>query len=838
MRFRIPNIDLFSFFLGVIISSLVWWLISVLRPTFKQILGNALNKQAEKKAKAHSFSAVEERYRQMILIEAQGMHLAAPLFSLDEIIEPPLLLAPPPKVEPGDPPRIEDITDLTIPYLPSFPELAAIYNVPTLTLTDILVGESDIVLFGRPGMGKTVALASLASRLARRDPDMGPYKDSLPYIIHVADLDLPVNKDNPISSLIEKAAEKASVFDLPRLPDVIRQSFVEGRAFLLLDGLDELPIDGAKSVVEFINTVKQRYPKVRIITTASEEFLDGLLALRFTPYPMASWGSESISDFYNKWGDLWARHVPIETWEQDGGRVDPLLINGWLTADHNIPTPFEITLSAWSAYAGDISGSHSFDGLESHIQRITPPNAPREALQSLALQVVLAKEPIFDPHKARQWVKSFEPIELDTIENSEQQEKTNRKNTKNDLENVPSIGLIAKMTESGLLSQHRNNRMRFGHPIYEYYLAGKTLPNYGETILTQPTWIGKSLALHFLAANGEGASIFETIVSTQDRPLSQNLLMAARWLRDAPTNSPWRGRLMTKLVELLQQNGQPLGLRGQALTAFILSLDQGPAVLFRQLLLENDPERLQLAALGSGALKDLKAVEFLAALLSNPSPNVRRAACLALARIGNNPAMDALASALLHGDDQLRQVAAEAMANHPSEGHKMLREGAELKEDLNVRRAAAYGLGRIHEPWAKELIKKMQIEDDQWIVRNAAMEILEEQTRPNPHIPRTIPPTSESPWLIAFAGKQGMGISPDTPPIELLLLALKSGNAEEKLASLVYLRSFPSEGIFNSLYQVMYSDEPEIREAIFHTLTEMASCGYDLPDPVQFGLGF
>ena len=173
MRFRFPNLDNFSFLLGVVLSSLVWWVISMLRPAFKQIRANAQLKQAGKKAKAHAFNAVEERYRQSVLYHAQGLHLAAPLFSLDEILVPSQLLAPPHRVEPGDYLYIEDIVETTVPYLPAWPELAAIYKAPTITIAEALSGNSDIVLVGQTGMGKTVALASLASSLARRVLDEG-----------------------------------------------------------------------------------------------------------------------------------------------------------------------------------------------------------------------------------------------------------------------------------------------------------------------------------------------------------------------------------------------------------------------------------------------------------------------------------------------------------------------------------------------------------------------------------------------------------------------------------------------------------------------------------------
>jgi hypothetical protein len=46
------------------------------------------------------------------------------------------------------------------------------------------------------------------------------------------------------------------------------------------------------------------------------------------------------------------------------------------------------------------------------------------------------------------------------------------------------------------------------------------------------------------------------------------------------------------------------------------------------------------------------------------------------------------------------------------------------------------------------------------------------------------------------------------------------------------------EGVFGALYQAMYAGEPELREAVFQTISEMAARGVEVPDPVQFGVGY
>ena len=83
MHFRFPDIDPFSFVFGILLTSLTWWIVSLIRPTFQQLHANAQAKRIENKAKSKTTLGVEERYRQRVLLYAQGLHLAAPLFSLD-----------------------------------------------------------------------------------------------------------------------------------------------------------------------------------------------------------------------------------------------------------------------------------------------------------------------------------------------------------------------------------------------------------------------------------------------------------------------------------------------------------------------------------------------------------------------------------------------------------------------------------------------------------------------------------------------------------------------------------------------------------------------------------
>lgn len=832
--------DPFSFFIGFMAASLCWLLASRARPLWNEMRTGWA--EGHKAAQTRKINPVEEDHRRITLRRAQGMHLAAQLFALDEIIQEPLLIAPPPRVEPGAPPKFADVISQTLPYLPTWPEMAAIYHPPTLTLSQALSGNSNIVIIGQPGVGKTVALAHLASLAANRSGKLEALKNVIPFLVHVADLKLPVkDSKDTLTPLIKAASGHFPMFDRGKLPEFFKKTFNNGNALLLVDGFDEIPPEGQQIITEYFKILTQNYPRTRIVTTGAAEYLDGLIPFGFTPLALCTWSTRKNKAFLERWSQLWSQIIAMETWAQTSAdEVDPLLLNLWLSADTALLSPLELTLKAWGAYAGDGLGPNVLDAIASHIRRIAPANTPIAALETLAMQVILNSQPVFDPHKAREWVKSFEAADKKPEGSSSEPTEGTKLNKGKKAEKVaagPTAGLLGKMAASGLLFTSPNNQMRFSHLVFAGYLAGHALTNYNaeEAILNQPDWAGKYLAMRYFSAKGDASKLVQSMMEFSRLPMHRPLFAAARWLRDAPRNAPWRDKLLGTLAAIMQTEDIPLSLRGQAMAAFVFSNDLGAAALFRQLATSPSFELVQLAILGSGAISDAKAVKALENALNAPSSlPVRRAACMALVAIGTNEALESIARALLNGDEAIRRAAGEALANDPREGHAMLRDGATL-DDVLLRRAVIYGLGRIDEPWALETLQKTQAEDDQWMVRNAATEVLDAKAAWR--VPSKLIAPSESPWLIEFAGKQGLGISPGSPATDILLLALKSEESDYRLAALPYLKYTPNEGVITQLYNAMYKDDPDLREAAYNTLWEMGASGAKLPHPSQYGFG-
>jgi HEAT repeat protein len=295
---------------------------------------------------------------------------------------------------------------------------------------------------------------------------------------------------------------------------------------------------------------------------------------------------------------------------------------------------------------------------------------------------------------------------------------------------------------------------------------------------------------------------------------------------------------MRNLASTINDNGLSLGLRGRVVTALATSGEAGVGALFQQLLASQHPDVRHLAALGSGLIQDENAAKDLEGLLYDPAPNVRRAACLALVSINTTISIEMVAGALLHGEEDVRRAAAEALSEHPEEGHPILKEGSEM-EDLLVRRAVVYGIARIEEPWARELLEKMQLEDSQWVVRTAAGQAIEDLDKLGHFIPKPLQTPYETPWLITFASEQGMGIAPGEASWDMLKKALKEGNEDQKLAAMEHYQQSPNAAVsvVPDLYNILYGGDHEMREAAYNTLWQVSASGVELDSPTQFGLG-
>ena len=818
------DLDRLSFWIGFLAASLFWGFVILIRPMIARfILTLRLRFQS---LRQDMMAGVDLHLSNDTLQYIQGSHLADRLFSLDEVLITPRLLAPPPLVVPDEEPPSEDLITEILPYTPDWPELAVLYGTPTFTLAEALQQTSRLVLIGRPGSGKTVALAHLASQIIRKDKIRGYLEERTPIFIHACNLALPPkNPENLLETIYNAATPYASTLTLPRLLTHLEHLFQNNKALLLIDGLDELPPKNIDEIVQFIGELLNKYPSTGVVTTASLDYYDGITALDFTPVAMASWDESQRAEFIRKWSGQWGKYVGPSFGGSE--RTDPVLLNAWLLQDRSPHSPLELTLKVWATYAGDTLGSKSAHAVEAYLRRMTVdiPNG-RLALERIARGVIRTNLPVFEPQDAEGWLSAAVSNPFPVEEPSESGDPIGSEGTSasRGVGNISASRLLPDLQANGLILKRLDGKYQIVHPQILSFLAGTSLA-YSPDIefVERGSWTSAAFTLGYYALKGD-ADLINAYLQSDSAPNHRQLFHAALWLRDAEKKASWRLDVVRGIVDLVRDDKSPAGLRMRGAAALATCGVQGISSLFIQLMAAPDSQLHLIAALGSGVVSDPALVESLVKLIRDPAENVRRAACFALVAMGTQTALETVADVLLTGEEDMRRTAAEALANNREEGHPTLKEGATL-EDILIRRAAIYGLRRVGQPWAIQLLEQIQIEDSQWAVKNIAAQALIEINRPNPRLPRRFQPLTETPWVIAFAAERGIGVSPGKPARALVIQALNEGKPEQKLAALDYLLRHATQEDLPAIYQLLDNTPFDIREAAYNTLWHLELSG-------------
>jgi hypothetical protein len=841
---HLPPIDRISFWLGFIAATLFWWVVNRFRPIVPVVVQRV--KKLIHDIRERDLEGASNFVRKETLRRAQKMHLASSLFALDDILITPRLIAPPPGVDPTAPPRPESIAEQIIPYLPDWPELPSSYSSATLAPIEALQAGSNIAIIGQPGVGKTVCLAHLACQIARRETVAGPLMDCSPFITHVLDLDTSDGANDPLNGIYKSFSGRATVLLQNQIRRLITERFRQGRAVLLVDGLDELHPSDFPPITEYFKRLLEKYPSIHLVLSASPEYLDGLTSLGVVPLGLSSWSITQRNSFLEKWGKAWTATVEQELAKQTTIQpVSPLLINNWLLNERGYPTPLEWTLKVWGSYAGDLSGPTPCEAVDSFISRCLGGPVTRQAVESLACEFVTRGHSTVKYIELDRFLTGMSPSHTGTMaepvtpqdEEPEKPVGRTEKKGKRDIILSPGEQILETLVRNNILAEHANDTIGFYNPVFAGYLARHQVSQEViSTICKDARWPIYSQTLHYHATVSKDPSWIDAFLYADVSPLYRNLLQASRWLNDVPASAPWRSQIFRLLIGHFQNETLPVGIRARMAAAFSCSGDPSITKLFRQLIGAQTPSTRQLALLGAGAWSDPSLLNDILTLINDPDAEVQFSSCLALSAIQSEGAMNTLVEALYNGNENLRQVAAEALAHDPVEGVEILRD-ATTHKDILTRRASVFGLLQIREPWTKGVLEKLAVEDGQWVVRNVATQALEMLQTTDPHIPRPLPLPWDSPWLIAFAGKKGQGVIPNVPPYELLHMALTTGTMDDQLAAMEYVRTMPEDRFIATVYKLYYSDQPILQEAALYTIWFWGISGVNLPSPTQFGLG-
>jgi len=785
-RFDTPE-----FLVGLFLGLFIYWMLRRLRP----LLTLAFRWSASQFStfRENISASTAEPYIQDLLFQLDNLHLAKPIFSLRQVILAPHILLDHPPTEPLNLDETENLYHRIMPTYADWNILSAIYQTPSMPIKQLLDSNINVLITGDFGSGKTTALAYLAFALLNEHPPSSNKNARLPIFIHAADIILPIKPKSEVFSVIIDACRAAASPGLSRfLPRYLRPHLREGRVLLLIDGIDELPEPEIATIAEWLSTFHNEFPQHQIIAAGPTRGYDGILKAGLQAMPIAPWNQREIERYLDGWARAWQTHIQPAMSSDQVAEIDPSLLNAWLRVSRPAYSPLEVTLRVWAAYVGDLAQPTLNKCMLAYQRRMLSPDE-QNAAQSLALQ----------------WINgSKATIARDRIDRG-----------------IPLSDLLA----SGILSSRADNQIAFSNPSVGAHFAASALRrNEGTPIDLADDWQPRVMTLRYFAVQSDMVEYVSALVNRMDDPLSRALLAAGFWLRDAPAKARWRNHILSAIAVKMQDEHSPYGIRLRALQAVVHAEEKPAKALFEKMLNSQSAASRTLGALGIGGLKSSESIGALEQRLrSEEEEAVRFSICLSLAAIGTSESLIILGRLLLEGAAADQLIGAQALSSHLGEGVAMLAEAAAMK-DVAIRRAAVYGLGRVQRDDITEQLKKIQIEDDQAIVRNAATEVLEQRINPAKMIRNRPERAADVEWLINFASQNSMGISAGKGVHEVLRRALLTGGQDQQIASLKTIASFGISDLLMDVFEALNSEEQEIKNVAFESLWMLEAGGVEI----------
>ena len=754
-------------------------------------------------------------------MHVESMHMLANLCPLRELVIPPVILPPPGQVSPDSAVTPDSIIHQVLPYVPDWPEFMAAYTVKHLNIADLFKGGLNIALIGKPGIGKSTAIAYFLLQIINKDPQVQYLGESFPVLIHARDIIEVNQKTDPIQILSKILGEYYPEIKTEKFTQLLDGAFRSREGILFIDGIDELPRNLIKDCYDFITRLNSIVgTDYRLMISAPIDYLDGFSIDNVYPVVLGLWNNNDINSFIDKVSSAYHPSNGNASSDTDEKLLKASLKN-WIGQNRNRLTPHEITIQAITTLSGAKTGQTSFDIMDSFIDMVVPNRSLRNSLEVLAYQTLISENPIINKyelnHYAPELMTSDEALPISTTSPDPKKALS-----------LKSRGIILKDTAKG--------NTIFAHPVYLGFLASNAVIRNGQfqSIIDQGEWASKETALYYLTHLIDISQYLDYHDVDNDSPLQAKLFTYSHWLNECKPTSIWRPQILKRLAQVLNTDNLPVVVRTKALAALCFSNEKGIAPLLRGYMLSGYPTIRMLAALGCGILQDTNSISRLADLLGDPNPNVRTSASMALFAMGREDTLEFTVKILLQADENLRRTAAELLTLDPFEGYSVLEDGIS-HQDILVRRAVVFGLGLIRNDWSRNLLQRLQTQEAQWVVRTAAMEALELLDGIDPFIPHKIPEPHLCPWLIQAASNTGEGISPGKPPIGLLLKLLENGTEEEKCGVLDYLSLMDQESIISRIYDVMFSQQDQVREAAFYTCWRLSLLGMELPSTKKYG---
>ena len=741
-------------------------------------------------------AGVEQRYGNALLVYCDQLLLTNGQARFDAIYVLQKFDAPParPTLNPIDPESLKPV-----------PLAVALRSAQRLTV------------LGRSGAGRTVLLAWLARvHLSKRAAEDLGTLNRLPILLHLAEADWSKADDNdPLSVLLSAATAHVSELIAPNVGNLLKGRIRNGSALLLLDGLDEVTPAQRARVVRWLAALLAKSPNNQVIVTTGLSGYGALQNLGFSTLKLSDWTYHEVDAYTEKWIAVLG-----------GGRQDRKVLTEAVRQMPDLsanPIDFVLAILDWrSRLRFPVSRIEAYaHWLE---RAVRPAGFSTDLLNADQLSAALGQIAwnLYQEQRLELGLDEIERALAAALPPPLADPQTPKTSALSSANEIPR----AIADRSGLFIPFGTDAYAFAHRRLSAYLAAYHAVHNNLTLddrWDQSEW---AEVFDFYAALTDPLANVSHALNAPDDFSRSHLWAAARWTGYAAPGASWRSRTMGELARTFLQPDQLTPIRERALDGLVNTRDKGLPFLLKRGLTQNDVTVRIQCLRGLGQLGREGDLPIFNAALKDPHVEVRYTAIRAIAhmaRSGVGSAMELLIRLLLELDEDGQRLVSERLADCGEEGHQILREAAG-EDEIKVRRAATFGLALTETDWARDLLQKMEREESQWYVRQAALDALNRMAKDaSPAVEQ--PPIDLSPvvieqqgWLVEWAAQQGIGIGVGRQSANALMRALEQGQPHVRQAALQTLRYVGDLELHDKLRAMLNDPDKSVRDAAYLTL--------------------
>jgi len=682
-----------------------------------------------------------------------------------------------------------------------------------------------------------------------------PFRERLPIYLHLDNLDIQTDnrQSDPAEPLIRAVQLQHTYLTSKTLPTSLYRAISRQQAIVLIDCLDEQSGDRQNIIKSWLDALMRLYPDNYYILTALPMGFHWMTEMGITPVYLRPWSLIEASQAVQK-------HITTSQLEVDENNLAQLQ----RTSRALLPVEIALRTQSFIRRDGQLPENRSDWIIDYLNSRLDDAEAWRPLLERMAqikldsnevtLRQLIAsdkEQPIWTPFGIT--TKPLDTAKPLNAESTNASPEVAAEGSSENTETSPNEGVpdsrrdttrslrraLSYLEQAGVIIGGASGRYRFRQSQIAAYLGGMSLVDQDEDVLVEralkPSWH------EAFGYTSEHRSIDSAVSACLTAPLDiqySTISQMVRWLSYAGKRAGWRPQLLRLLGNLVVAPHQYVALREHIAAALISSQDEGALVIMRTALQNQNADIRTLGCLGLGALRDTAAIKPLAALLKHADNDVQVSATLALGAIGTQPALLAMVEAMQHSESRsVRRAAAEMLAMYPDVGYETLYDAINEVEDILLRRAILFGLGRVRTDWALITINEVvSSAEEEFYVRLAAMEVFRMIYEAENQGVHNYPELAGVPWLLDFAEQQRrLGELPrDATALDVLQYAMTKGHPQLRYLALVTSSQLGIKDVLDAIYVRLNDKHEAIRDSAYRSLMSLSrQFGISLPAPVK-----